>query len=74
MTMSATIAHLVILNANKLVSRDSGLLLVISTLKQNAISDLGNLQHVLDPAVNSTTIMEAEELLHRLSFTLTSSP
>ena len=66
MTMSATIAHLVILNANMLVSRDSDLLLVISTLKQNAkvINELGNLQHVRDAAVNCTTVMEAEEL-HR---------
>ena len=56
-------SHLVILNANKLVSKDSDLLLVISTLKQNAkaINELhvGNLQHVLDAAVNHTTIMEA---------------
>ena len=60
-------SHLVILNANKLVSRDSDLLLVISTLKQNAkaINELSNLQHVLDAAVNHTTIMVAEEMLHR---------
>ena len=60
-------SHLVILNANKQVSRDSDLLLEISTLKHNAkaINELGNLQHVLDAAVNQTTIMVAEELLHR---------
>ena len=54
-------------NANKLVSRDSDLLLLIATLKQNAkpINELGNLQHVLDAAVNHTTIIVAEELLHR---------
>ncbi len=69
-------SQLVILQENKQVSRDSALLLLINTFKQNATdaNELTDLQGVVNAAVNQTTVMVAEELLQKKIFTLTLSP